>query len=190
MPFKVGTPTGASSVSATPTSSKKQLTELAFPANLLHPPQSQLVRSEDAVSDRIVKLDAWANRLGEGFGISYTSFVLNPVPSVDDSSSGIVILTAVLATFGQRAERVSLERRGGRWGLYFTRDPAALAQDRKSDTIPLKDAPLDVRDRFLVKSEEFFREYLQLCEDRLGRMKDSVGSADRTLKLLENIQLK
>lgn len=73
-------------------------------------------------------------------------------------------------------------------GAYFTREPAALIQDRKAEAVPLKDAPLDVRERFLLKSEEFFRAYLQLCEDRLGRMHDSVSQADRTLELLERMR--
>ena len=60
---------------------------------------------------------------------------------------------------------------------------------RKTETIALKDAPLDVRERFLVKSEEFFRAYLKLCEDRLGKMKTSVTQADKTLELLSNLRL-
>jgi len=53
----------------------------------------------------------------------------------------------------------------------------------------LKDAPLDVRERFLVKSEEFFWAYLKLCEDRLGRMRGAVAKADRTLELLNSLRL-
>jgi hypothetical protein len=162
---------------------------LTFPADLLYPPQSQLTRNEDAVTQRVVQLDAWAQRLGEGFGISFTSFSLNPPPT-NIGDGGMAALTTMLIALTHRNERVSLERRSGRWGLYFTREPAALAQERKADAVTLKDAPLDVRERFLGMSEDFFRSYLKLCEDRLGQMQGAVTSADRTLVLLEKLQLK
>lgn len=158
---------------------------LTFPRRFIHPPQSQLSRSEDAVSNRVSQLDTWAQRLGEGFGISFTAFTLNPVArSLNDNP-----VIAMLAALAQRDERVSLERRGGRWGLFFTREPALIANERRAETVLLKDAPLDVRERFLQKSEDFFREYLKLCEDRLGRMKGSVEQADHTLLLLGTIRL-
>jgi len=161
--------------------------ELSFPASLIHPPQSQLTCSEDAVSNRIVQLDTWAQSLGQGFGISLTSFVLNPISEIKEREPSVLL--ACLEVFGHRQERVSLERRSGRWGLYFTREPAMIAQDRRADSVPLKDAPLDVRERFLLKSEEFFRAYLALCEDRLGQMKESVTKADRTLQLLSTLHV-
>lgn len=158
-----------------------------FPADLIHPQQSQIEKSEDAVGSRVRELDAWAQKLGEGFGISYTNFILNPLESVVPKGSSDVL--ALLYTFASRDERISLERRGGRWGLYFTREPVLMAQDRKTETISLRDAPLDIRDKFLLKSEEFFKNYLKLCEDRLGKMKSSVKTADRTLELLNNLHL-
>lgn len=165
----------------------EEATGFTFPANLIHPQQSQLTKSEDAVGLRIRELDAWAQKLGEGFGISYTNFILNPLESVVPKGSSEVL--AVLYTLTSRDERISLERRSGKWGLYFTKEPAVFAQDRKTETIPLKDASLDIKDKFLLKSEEFFRSYLKLCEDRLGKMKSSVKSADRTLELLNNLHL-
>ncbi|MEJ0039280.1 MAG: hypothetical protein WDO68_25035 [Gammaproteobacteria bacterium] len=141
------------------------------------------------MTNRVVQLDTWAHKLGEGFGIPFTTFSLNPLQnSLNDN--GLAVVAAVLSALSHRDERVSLERRGGRWGLYFTREPAALTQERRADAVPLKDAPLDVRERFLGKSESFFREYLKLCEDRLGRMKEAVDSADQTLELLDQLQLK
>jgi len=65
-----------------------------------------------------------------------------------------------------------------------------MAQERKADAVPLKDAPLDIRERFLSKSEDFVRAYLKLCEDRLGRMQGAVARADQTLALLGQLQLK
>lgn len=159
---------------------------LTFPKSLIHPPQSQLTRSEDAVSNRVTQLDIWAQRLGEGFGISFTTFILNPIEQRLNNAN---VAIAMLATLAQRDERVSLERRNGRWGLYFTREPALIANERRAEAVLLKDAPLDVRERFLARSEQFFREYLSLCKDRLGRMKGSVEHADRTLNLLETLSL-
>jgi hypothetical protein len=176
--------TGAKSVSSP---SKNEA--LTFPASLLHPPQSQLTRYEDVVGQRLLELDMWASKLGEGFGISFTSFSLNPLQTLSSEGS-MAALAITLTALTHRNERVSLERRSGKWGLFFTREPTAFANDRKIETSPLKDAPLDVRERFLGKSEDFFRQYLQLCEDRLGRMKSSVASADQTLALLRQIELR
>jgi hypothetical protein len=162
---------------------------LTFQANLLYPQLSQLAHYEDAVTQRIVQLDAWAQRLGEGFGIPFTTFSLNPMQN-NFGDGGLAALTTMLTALTHRDERVSLERRSGRWGLYFTREPAALAQERKSDAVLLKDAPLDMRERFLSRSEDFVRAYLALCEDRLGRMQGAVTSADQTLTLLGQLQLK
>ena len=162
---------------------------ISFPAALLHPPQSQLTLSEDAVGDRIRRLDARAEELGRGFGIPFTSFILNAPPDAMPESN-LGAMTYVLREFIQRNERITLERRTGRWGLYFTREPALLDKDRAAETVLLRDAPLDVRERFLVKSEAFFREYLALCQDRLGSMNASVVSADKTLALLDNVELK
>lgn len=163
-------------------------TALSFPAELIHPPKSQVALSGDAVTDRIARLDTWAQQLGAGFGISFTNFELNP-PPLPVNDNGWAIAASVLAALAHRQDRVSLERRGGRWGLYLTREPAVIAQDRRGETMLLKDAPLDVRERFLVRSEEFFREYLKLCQERLGRMRVAVEQADRTLELLNGMQL-
>jgi hypothetical protein len=134
------------------------------------------------------QLDTWAQQLGRGFGIPFTNFVLNQRPSAVNKE-GWEVLGAFLEALAYREERVSLERRGGKWGLYFTRAAAAMSQDRNQETILLKDAPLDVRERFLIESERFVRSYLDLCEDRLGRMQNSVAQADRTLDLLRGMRL-
>jgi hypothetical protein len=161
---------------------------LCFPATLLHPPQSQVARSEDLVSNRVAQLDTWAQRLGEGFGIPFTTFALNPLPT-DFGGDAAAAALGAMASLVHRLERVSIERRSGKWGIYFTREPALLAQERRAETVPLKDAPLDMRERFLSCSEDFFRQYLKLCEHRLGTMQASVAQADRTLQLLADIRL-
>ena len=162
---------------------------LTFPANLLFPHQSQIAQYEDAVTHRVQQLDAWAQKMGEGFGISFTAFSLNP-PINNFGDGGMAMVATMLASLAHRDERVSLERRAGRWGLYFTREPAALAQERRGEAVPLKDAPLDIRERFLSRSEDFVRSYLKLCEDRLGRMQSAVTAADQTLTLLDQLRLK
>lgn len=71
------------------------------------------------------------------------------------------IIAAVAGGLTHEFERISLERRVGKWGLYFTRQHPLVGTERKvAETVPIKDAPLDVRERFFVKSEEFFRTYL------------------------------
>ena len=159
-----------------------------FPADLVRPPITQVSQYADAINDRVRQLDAAARSLAEGFGIPMSTFVLNPVASVG-SGDNLAVLAMVLQGLVQKEERVSLERKGGRWGLYFTRGAAIVGPDRTIETVPLADAPLDVRERFLAKSEDFFREYLKLCEDRLGTMKSSVGAANRTLALLASVRL-
>lgn len=163
-------------------------TPLSLRADLIHPPISQVAHYENMVSERIGQLDLRAAQLAESFGIPFTGFRLNPLPEM--SNETLVALTILVESLAHRSERISLERRSGRWGLYFTREPALVAQERRSETVPLRDAPLDVRERFLQKSEQFFREYLALCEDRLGSMKAAVSDGDRTLALLNNIQLR
>lgn len=162
--------------------------ELAFRADLIHPPQSQVVQYSDSVSDRIVRLDISAQRMAEGFGVAFTSFVLNPI-AMPDKGNNAALLLATLQSLTHKQERITLERRNARWGLYYMRSAPAIGNESAVDAVPLRDAPLDVRERFLTASEAFFREYLQLCEHRLGRMKKSIQAADRTIELLAAVRL-
>lgn len=161
---------------------------LSFPAALLYPPQSQIARYGDAVSARIACLDVHAQKLGEGFGIPFTDFVLNP-PQFLKSPDPTLAALAALERLCVQEERVTLDRRGGRWGLYFTRAPSVIGREPRTEALSLRDTALDVRERFLSVSEEFFRRYLEVCEDRLGKMKSAVGAADRTLQLLEAVRI-
>ena len=161
---------------------------LTFPAALVHPPRSQVTQYSDLIADKIRQLDYAAQRLGEGFGVSFNSFVLNPAPK-PPADNGVAVALVMLAELGRREERISLERRGGQWGLFFTRHAALIGQDKAVETVSIRDAALDVRERFLQRSEEFFREYLTLCEDRLGRMKISAQAGDRTIALLAHLSL-
>ena len=96
-------------------SSANCATTLTFNADLLYPLRSQLARYEDAVTQRIVQIDTCAQRVGEGFVISFTTFALNPSPS-NVRDTGIEIVAALLVAFTHRIERASLERKSGRWG--------------------------------------------------------------------------
>ena len=162
---------------------------MSFPADLLYPNQSQVAQHGDAVSERIVRLDLHAQRLGEGFGIPLTDFVLNPPITLDPKEPTTAAL-AVLERLIVPEERVSLERKAGRWGLYFVRGSSYLTREQRTEAVPLRDAPLDVRERFLRRSQEFFRKYLQVCENRLGTMKGAVDAADETIRLLEQVSLR
>jgi hypothetical protein len=157
---------------------------LTFPVGLVQPQPPQFALYADAIGDRIEKLDGRA----QAFGISFTIFVLNE-PLAFKGETALAVVGTVLLAFAHREERISVERRSGRWGLYFTRSPAVLDQDRKTEAMLLRDAPLDVRERFLQRSEDFFRQYLKLCEDRFSRMKASVASGDHTIKLLEELSI-
>ena len=163
------------------------LTALTFPAKLLSPQRSQFGLSADTVTDRITQLDAWAQQRGTGFGILFT-FELNPSER-PTGTSGWEVAATVLGALAHEHERVALERRNGRWGLYFSRSPALIAQDRRVETMPLREAPLEARQRFLVRSEDFVRAYLALCEARLGGMREAIAQADRTLALLDGMRL-
>lgn len=121
-----------------------------------------------------------------------TNFELNPLDAKqlgDGLSPGWKAVAQACLVLTRQPERITLERREGRWALFFTRDRAPLdSASAPRSAVPLKDAPLDVRERFLQRSEDFFRAYLALCEDRLGRMKTAILQADRTLALLAAIE--
>ena len=74
-------------------------------------------------------------------------------------------------------------------GMTIHSRAAALNQERRTETVPLKEARLDVRERLLTRSEDFIREYLKLREDRLGQMRGTVSSADATVGMLETLHL-
>jgi hypothetical protein len=161
---------------------------IKFPAHLVSPPQSQLTKQSDAVSERIGQVEAVAVRLAEGFGVVFTLFELNPKPDLVPTTTAEA-LTSLVRTLTVPDERVSLERRSGVWGLYYQRGPTLVTREYNPNPVLLRDAPLEVRERFLLASERFFREYFALCEHRLGRMHEAVASADRALQLVRSVQL-
>jgi hypothetical protein len=170
-------------------SSIEASTGFAFPRGLLQPQRTQVNQYADAVTQRIAQLDGIAAQLAGGFGITFTSFELNPLEVPDIADQGARLALGLMAAVARRTERVTLERREHQWGLYFTREPSMMLPSERVLTVPLREAPLDARERFLKASERFFNEYLVLCADRLGAMKGSVTAADRTLEMLSKLRL-
>lgn len=160
---------------------------MAFPKDLLVPPQSQVQLYEDGVSNRIRELDAAASQLARGFGIGFSPGMhLNELHDRTRTDVLEVMVLVLVPT-----QRISLEKINGNWGLVYSYEPAAIrAANDRGYRGPLRDAPLDVREKFLHRSEEFFRRYLASCEDRLGSMKSAVDAGDKTLALIKSIELK
>jgi hypothetical protein len=194
-------------------------------------PKPQVGAWADQINERILKLDAWAVRLGAALGLASDPYDLAPLyPAVgkedsteDDlqrynpalgtaldlakpsqmagattpSSNGADLLFAfgvALTKSMTPLEQVTLEQREGKWGLYYHRGPApfgsAAATTVKPSSVPLKDAPLAVRERFLRHAEAFFRRYVEGAGTRLARMKESVEGGDAALEMLESLSLK
>jgi hypothetical protein len=165
-------------------------TDLSFRRDLIIPEQPQVAKYGDLVADRIRRLDEYAAALGRGFGLPFT-----PGIELDEgmraSHQAPADAVAVLGLVFSSSKLVSLERRKGQWGLYYASRPSMVLANREHTTVvPLKDAPLDVREAFLLRAEEFFHAYLATCENRLGSMKQAVESGDRALALLERLQLR
>ncbi len=163
-----------------------QPTAITFRKDLLVPPATQLQQYEDAVSARVRELDSTASRFAQGFGIGYTPGILLD-ESLDEETHELLV---VFARGLVAKQRVSLEKINGNWGLVYSYEPPVIRTGNdRSFRGPLRDAPLDVREKFLHRSEEFFRRYLASCQGRLTGMKDAVSAGDRTLELLQSIQL-
>ena len=159
---------------------------MSFPQDLLVPQSSQVQIYEDKVSSRIREIDAAASQLARGFGIGYApGLYIDGIPE----RSGKPTLDLLAVAFLPR-QRVSLEKVNSAWGLVYSYEPAPMrAANDRALRVPLRDAPLEVREKFLQRSEEFFRRYLATCGDRLGSMKTAVDAGDRTLSLLRSIEL-
>ena len=176
---------GLVTVPAHPRATTDRSRPLTFPRDLFRPPTDQVTQYADQVTDRIVHMDHYAAMLGKSFGIPLTHWQLNETPVIDERN----VFAAFATVLSYQPEFVSLERRKGTWGLYYFRGPAYIKHGDSAHVAPLKEAPLDARERFLQRSEEFFRAYLQTCEGRLGKMRSAVDAADRTIELLADINL-
>jgi len=69
---------------------------------------------------------------------------------------------AVVATLGTKLEVVKVDRHKGRWGLYYWTFRLGAPE---APTVLLRDAPLDVRRRFLDRAEEFCRNYAEQAQE-------------------------
>ncbi len=159
----------------------------SFPKALLAPPPTQVQQYGDAVSLRIRELEAAASKLAGGFGIGFSPGMLLDEAQEQDNTTDLALM---FIKSMMSKQRVSLEKVGGAWGLIYSYEPGIvkIAGDRPHSG-PLRDAPLDVREKFLRRSEEFFRRYLSTCGGRLDSMKAAVDAGDTTLELLRSIKL-
>jgi hypothetical protein len=160
-----------------------------FPKNLVHLPKSQAAQYADLVAQKISDLDTFAAQLGGAFGIAFTTFELvsaSELPKIQDE--GLQLAVALLQEMSRRPERVVLERREQQWGLFYTREAPMLQPNERKHTVRLREASLDARLRFLNVSEEFFGQYLALCQERFGGLKDALTAGDHTLAMLRSLK--
>jgi len=130
-------------------------------------PKSEMATWADQINDRISQLNDYAIRLGNKYGLASTPLLLHSTVTVGTPDSII-------------SDQVTLERHEGNWGLYCHR----LVGGVTKQIVPLKDAPLAIRELFLQRAEPFFREYLERIESRLEQVKQSVAGGDAALSFL------
>ena len=165
---------------------------LTFRAELLRPVPSQLELAHDEVTRVVEQLDERARDLGKALGVSMTTFEINPVAipetlaKADQSSKA---LYEAFATLTRSQEVVTLEKRDGKWGLWYRHTPSPfVAAGRPATTVPLRDAPLEARMKFLHKSAEFFDAYLKRAQEGLGSPQQAAAAGMRALEMLNNIK--
>ncbi|NOJ80497.1 hypothetical protein [Myxococcus xanthus] len=158
---------------------------LTFPQAVLRPIPSQLELAQNEVTKVVELCDERARHFGTMLGISMSAFELNDPPNTTGQTDALALLVALTRS----VESVSLERRDGRWGLWYTKSaPVLSSSQRPTTTVPLRDAPLEARMQFLRKSEEFFREYLKRTEEGLGSPQQAAEMGKSTLAMLDNIK--
>lgn len=158
---------------------------LTFPQALLRNPPSQLDMAQDEVTKVVEQLDERARHYGGMLGISMPLFEVSDPPNAAGQSDAMALLVAMTRS----AEYVSLEKRDGRWGLWFTRSAPLLGSaQRPAVTSPLRDAPFEVRMKFLRKSDDFFREYLKRSEEALGTPQQAAEMGKQTLAMLDRVK--
>jgi hypothetical protein len=159
---------------------------ITFPEDLLRPTPSQLELAQDEVTRVVEQLDERARHYGTKLGVSMTNFELS---ESSDALSRSEPWQGLVIAMTRNQEFVSLEKRDGRWGLWHTRTPPPLASSGRSvTTVPLRDAPLEARMKFLHKSEQFFREYLERVQQGLGSPQQAAERGKLTLELLDRIK--
>lgn len=172
-----------------PASGVTESRALTFPGELLHPPKAQLVQYEDALNHRVALLDEKANTFGTFFGVPMRDYEIDPLekPTGEDGAAALW----VLARMSLDREYFTLERaQNGVWGVYYTKKPGMFNQAAGViGPLPIRQASLDVRKKFLEKSEAFFREYLKRCNARFVDLKGTIAAGDRTLELLSQVKL-
>lgn len=144
--------------------------------------------SADEVAKRVEALDAEARRLGEACGVPLQNFDLDGAFTAAAAELAkkvdlLSVLRGMGAAVGER-DYVSLMRHSGTWGLYHHRNlvsPNGAIQH-------LRNAPLGVREAFLVRSKEFFDSYLKRSAGRFSELDAAVSAADETLAFLKTVK--
>ncbi|SEU31813.1 hypothetical protein [Stigmatella erecta] len=170
---------------------------LAFPRNLMQPPKSQVESYVEAIDDRIFQLDQKAAQLAVRFGLPSAPFSLlsdNEQALFEEAAQALKLNpeSSLFAAFVQSSlvrEYVALEKLQGNWRLVFHREPAVLGAGPSAQpaVVPLAEASLEVRRRFLHASEHFFRAYLGACRAHLQESRSAINAADATLAILEDV---
>lgn len=178
-------PAGSKLVSPVPQPAAPPTAGYVIDSSLIVPPRDQLSAYADSVSGCVEALNDRAVRLAEGFGMAMTpGYNINP-ETTDTGNAGLDVIKAVL----HRNEYFSIDRKSGRWAIFYSRDPSAMG-GAPAVHVSLRDAPLDVREKFLQHSAAFFDMYLQRSQDRLAQMKSALTAGGQTLAMLDSITLK
>lgn len=149
----------------------------------LAPPAGAGLPTRDDVTAAVRKLSERAAGWGRESGVSYR-LELNPGPQTDPRDGvGILAVAAVAdvlrAKYADRCS-IAVEEQRGTWGMFFTRVPAAVSSEA-TKTVPLSDAPFEVREWFLGQSEAFLDAYWARCEPVLLARQHALNVAGRVL---------
>ena len=73
--------------------------------------------------------------------------------------------------------------------LLYGRNSSARSGSRRHDPVPLRDAPLEARAKFLRRSESFFRQYFDKAKANLAKPHEAAEIGRRTLDLINSIEM-
>lgn len=146
------------------------------------PRDADLQAHRDGVTEQIRKLDDVARRLGEEHDVEFDRGIdLEPYTKGElEAAAGGLTVWGVLTIIAHTSRRVSLEKIGGTWGLFYARTNAEHNYGRAPKTVRLQDAPLEMRERFLARADEFFTKYMALVGEATERRRGQVDKMAET----------
>lgn len=154
---------------------------LRFPAALLSKTPTQIELACGEVQGTLLALEEGARTLGARLGVRFGPVELDAPTYEGVLQPEIPMLVRFLLL---RLHQYSLDRIGGQWGLFYTPSYRGVA----GPTVPLRDAPIEARMRFLDHSPEFFRLYLDASAVQLSAPKAAVARGQEALRLLSDIR--